>query len=250
MQTGLVSIIIPIFNVENYLEATILSVIRQTYPEWELYLVDDASTDDSARIAKEYVHKDIRIHIIELNANIGKAGSINSALPYVKGQYIAFLDGDDLWMPIKLERQIEFMKKGGYPISSTAYTQFYDKTGNEGRSFRALEKVDYKRMLLDCPVGNSTVIYDASKIGIQKIPNIRKRSDDALWLQILRITPYIWGLNEVLMKYRVRETSLSSNKIDLIKYHWILYRQIEKMNVLSSAFHILYWCLIKLFGIK
>lgn len=250
MKEGLVSVIIPFYNTEKYLEESINSVISQTYINWELFLVDDASTDSSITIARKYEAQDKRIKVLPLEFNKGKADAINYALDFVGGQYIAFLDGDDIWMPTKLERQIEFMKNGGYPIGSTSYTQFYDKTGNEGRLFKALEKVDYKRMLLDCPVGNSTVIYDASIIGIQKVPNIRKRSDDALWLQILRITPYIWGVNEVLMKYRIREASLSSKKMSLIKYHWKLYRSIEKMNIFSSCFHIFYWCLIKVLGIK
>lgn len=119
-----------------------------------------------------------------------------------------------------------------------------------GRTFKALEQADYRRVLLDCPVGHSTVMYDVSKFGKQVVPNIRKRSDDALWLQILKIVPYIWGLQETLVQYRVREKSLSRNKFALVKYHWKLYREIEHMGILSSVFHIVYWGIIKVLRIK
>lgn len=250
MQEGLVSIIIPFYNTEKYLEESIISVISQTYINWELLLVDDASTDSSITIARKYEAQDKRIKVFSLEQNKGKADAINYALDFVRGQYVAFLDGDDIWMPEKLDHQIRFMQKGDISISNTAYVQINENGTRLKRVFKAREKVDYSRMLLDCPVGSSTVVYNIKKIGIQRIPSIRKRSDDALWLQILRITPYIWGLNEVLMKYRLRGTSLSASKFSLIKYHWELYRSIEKMNVFNSSFHIVYWCVIKVLGIK
>lgn len=250
MQQGLVSIIIPVYNTEKYLEEAIQSVLLQTYTQWELLIVDDASTDGTLSIAEESQTKDSRIKVLSLVDNGGKAEAINSALPLVKGQYLAFLDGDDIWMPEKLEHQIGFMRKRNYPITCTAYIQVNEKGDKTGRVFKALEKVNYKRLLLDCPVGNSSVVYDISLIGVCEVPNIRKRCDDALWLQILQTTPFIYGLNEVLMKYRLRGKSLSFNKIELIKYHWVLYRRIENMSVYSSVFHILYWCLIKVVGIK
>lgn len=250
MQKGLVSIIIPVYNTEKYLAEAIQSVLLQTYTQWELFIVDDASTDGTFAIAEENQKKDTRIKVLPSENNRGKAEAINSALPLVNGQYLAFLDGDDVWLPKKLEHQIGFMQKGNYPITCTAYIQVKEEGNKLGKVFKALEKVDYKRLLLDCPVGNSTVVYDISLIGICEVPNIRKRCDDALWLHILKTTPYIYGLNEVLMKYRLRGKSLSFNKIELIKYHWILYRRLENMSIYSSVFHILYWCIIKVVGIK
>ena len=244
MQQGLVSIIIPVYNTEKYLAEAIQSVLLQTYDQWELFIVDDASTDGTLAIAEEKQKEDSRIQVLSLEYNSGKAVAINRALPLVNGQFLAFLDGDDMWMPEKLEHQIDFMRNGNYPITCTSYIQVKEKGDKIGRVFKALEKVDYNRLLLDCPVGNSTVVYDISLIGICEIPNIRKRCDDALWLHILKTTPYIYGLNEVLMKYRLRGKSLSFNKFELIKYHWILYRRIEKMGIYSSVFHIMYWCFI------
>jgi len=104
--------------------------------------------------------------------------------------------------------------------------------------------------LLDCPVGNSSVMYNAEKMGKFEVPNIRKRNDDALWLTMLKKEKYIWGMPDVLMRYRIRKNSISSNKLSVIKYHWILYREIEHLSVLRSAFHIAFWCFLKVFKIK
>ena len=112
------------------------------------------------------------------------------------------------------------------------------------------KKVNYNGILLSCPVGNSTVFYDVSKLGKFKVPNIRKRNDDALWLQMLKKEEYIYGQKEILMQYRLRKNSVSSNKLDLIKYHWQLYREIEHLSVIRSIFHIGVWGIIKVFHIK
>ena len=250
----LISFVIPCYYSQDTIRKEVEAVIEQFEMnegyDYEFILVNDGSTDESKKILYEYADKDGRVKIVENGSNIGLPKSLNNGISHCTGEYIARMDTDDVCLPFRLEKQIAFMQTGNYPISCTSYFQINMTGGKNGRFFYALEKVDYERLLLDCPVGNSSVIYDVSQIGIQTVPNIRKRSDDALWLQILKITPYIWGLKDVLMIYRTRESSLSANKIKLIKYHWILYRQIEKMNVVSSMFHIIYWGLIKITGIK
>ena len=118
------------------------------------------------------------------------------------------------------------------------------------KRFKTITKIDYNRLLLDCPVGNSTVMYDVSVMGKFVVPNIRKRNDDALWLRMLKSEKYIWGMPDILMKYRVRPNSISINKFSLIKYHWQLYREIEHLTVVRSVFHVAYWCFLKVFRIK
>lgn len=182
VKEGLVSVITPMYNAAEYLALTIESVLRQTYPEWELILIDDCSEDDTLEIAKRYQADDNRITIIQMEQNAGMAEAINRGCQYTQGQYIAFLDSDDLWLPQKLEKQIAFMQEKACTISCTSYVQINADGTKEGRTFKALEQADYSRVLLDCPVGHSTVMYDVSKFGKQVVPNIRKRSDDALWL--------------------------------------------------------------------
>ncbi|HFR3986058.1 TPA: glycosyltransferase family 2 protein, partial [Streptococcus suis] len=119
-----------------------------------------------------------------------------------------------------------------------------------GKIINSVNKVSYNRLLLDCPVGNSTVMYNVSKMGKFEVPNIRKRNDDALWLKMLKVEPYIYGMPDVLMQYRIRKNSISSNKVDLIKYHWKLYRDIEHLSIFRSVFHVLAWGIIKVLKIK
>ena len=250
MTNGLVSIIMPTYNCGRFIGETIDSVLAQTYDNWELVIVDDRSTDDTETVVGKYMEQDQRIKYKILDVNSGAAVARTEAMKLAEGQYMAFLDSDDLWMPDKLERQLKFMTDNGYAFSCTAYEQIDEESKSLDRIIKTIKKTDYNRLLLDCPVGNSTVMYDVSKMGKFEVPNIRKRNDDALWLQMLKKEKYIWGMEDVLMRYRIRTNSLSNNKLKVIKYHWILYREIEHLNVFRSLFHIGYWCLIKVLKIK
>lgn len=250
MKKGLVSIITPTYNCGKFIAETIETVLAQTYTDWEMIIVDDVSTDDTEVIVKEYMLKDQRIKYKKLDLNSGAAVARTTAMQLAEGQYMAFLDSDDLWANDKLDKQLTFMKEHNYAFSCTAYEQIDENSKSLNRVIKTIEKTDYNRLLLDCPVGNSTVMYDVSKMGKFEVPNIRKRNDDALWLQMLKKEKYIWGMSDVLMKYRIRTNSISSNKLNVIKYHWILYRDIEHLSVFRSLFHIGYWCVIKVLKIK
>lgn len=250
MTEKLVSIITPTYNCAKFIARTIDSVQAQTYKNWELIIVDDCSQDNTKQIVEGYMKNDPRIHYHLLDDNSGAAVARTEAMRLAKGSYMAFLDSDDLWAPEKLERQIRWMKDNGYAFSCTAYDQIDEEDNALNRTIKTVRKTDYNRLLLDCPVGNSSVVYDVEKMGKFEVPNIRKRNDDALWLQMLKKEKYIWGMPDVLMRYRIRKNSISSNKFKVIKYHWILYRQIEHLSVLRSVFHIGYWCFLKVFQIK
>lgn len=248
--SDLISIITPTYNCGNFIEETIQSVLNQTYTNWEMIIVDDCSSDNTKEIVEKYVEFDSRIKYFLLENNSGAAISRTKAMGLANGNYIAFLDSDDLWLPNKLESQLKFMKDNNYAFTCTNYEQI-DETGIAlNRVIKTKSKTDYNGVLLTCPVGNSTVMYSVDKLGKFIVPNIRKRNDDALWLQILKKEKYIYGMNEVLMKYRIRSNSISSNKLELVKYHWKLYREIEHLSILRSVFHICYWGVLKIFKIK
>lgn len=250
MDGKLVSIITPTYNCAKFIAATIDSVLAQTYKNWEMIIVDDCSQDDTQRIVEDYVSKDSRIRYYLLDKNSGAAVARTTAMNLAKGSYMAFLDSDDIWLPNKLEQQIAWMQSNGYAFSCTAYEQIDENGNSRGKIIKTIKKTSYNRLLLDCPVGNSSVLYDVEKMGKFEVPNIRKRNDDALWLQMLKKEKYIWGMPDVLMQYRIRKNSISSNKFKVIKYHWILYREIEHLSIFRSVFHICYWCLIKALHVK
>jgi glycosyltransferase involved in cell wall biosynthesis len=215
-----------------------------------MIIVDDCSTDNTKEIVAKYVEIDNRIKYYLLEVNSGAAVARTKAMELASGKYIAFLDSDDIWMEDKLKRQLSFMKTNRYAFTCTSYEKINELGVSLHKIIKSKTKTDYNGVLLSCPVGNSTVIYNVEKLGKFVVPNIRKRNDDALWLQILKKEKYIYGLPDVLMKYRVRTNSISSNKISLVKYHWKLYREIEQLSVPRSIFHICYWGFLKVFKIK
>lgn len=247
---GLVSIITPTYNCGRFIGETIESVQQQTYTNWEMIIVDDCSTDDTKSVVEKYLQQDKRIKYHCLAENSGAAVARTKAMELATGQYMAFLDSDDLWMPDKLEKQLEFMQKNNYIFTSTSYQHMTEDGKMMPKVLNAVPKTDYNRLLLDCPVGNSTVMYDVSKMGKFQVPNIRKRNDDALWLAMLKREQYIHGLDRILMKYRLRNNSISSNKWSLVKYTWQLYRDIEHLSVITSIWHICWWGCIKVFHLK
>lgn len=250
MNDKLISVITPTYNCAEFISRTIESVQAQTYQNWEMIIVDDRSKDNTKEIVEKYMKDDNRIKYHLLEVNSGAAVARTTAMQMANGSYMAFLDSDDIWLPDKLEKQIKWMTDNGYAFSCTAYEQIDENDKSLGKVIKTVKKTDYNRLLLDCPVGNSTVIYDVEQMGKFEVPNIRKRNDDALWLQMLKKEKYIWGMPDVLMKYRIRRNSISSNKLSVIKYHWILYREIEHLSIPRSVFHIVYWCIIKVLRLK
>ena len=196
----LVSVITPTYNCGAYIEDTIKSVINQTYTNWEMIIVDDQSTDQTEEIVKRYTDLDQRIRYYKLESNSGAAVARTKAMEMAKGNYMAFLDSDDLWMSTKLERQLNFMEEQHINFSCTSYEQIDEQNQKLGKVLKCIPKTNYNRLLLDCPVGNSTVMYNVDHMGKFKVPNIRKRNDDALWLQMLKKEQYIYGFDEIIMQ--------------------------------------------------
>lgn len=230
---GLVSIIMPSYNTGRFLSETIRSVLAQTYTNWELLLVDDASTDNTDEVVMAFL-TDSRIRYIKNETNRGAAVSRNRALREAKGKWIAFLDSDDLWMPDKLEKQIAFMTENGYHFSYTNYIEIDEESRPNGKSVTGPKRISKHGMYNYCWMGCLTVMYDAETVGLIQIADIKKNNDYAMWLKACqRADCYL--LNETLAEYRKRSGSVSNHGyVKLIKWHYKLYREAENKNPISS----------------
>ena len=233
----------PSYNTARFIEESIKSVLAQTYTNWELIIVDDASTDNTDDIVNRVISsgeqaesKDFatRIHYLKNEKNSGAAVSRNRALAQAKGKWIAFLDSDDLWSPEKLEKQLKFMVKNGYVFSYTRYEEI-DESGNSTGTFvGGPKRITKTGMFNYCWPGCLTVMYDREIVGDIQIADIRKNNDYAIWLKACRKADcYLHP--ETLASYRKRGGSISNHSyVALIKWHYKLYRDAEKMDPISS----------------
>lgn len=236
----LVSIIVPVYNVERYIAETIQSVLLQTYDNWELLLVNDCSTDETLSVIKNYT--DNRIHIICQKENAGAARARNRGLLEAKGRYIAFLDADDIWKSDKLVKEMAFMKEKQAAFVFTGYEFGDENAKGTGKIVHVPERLSYKEALKNTTIFTTTVMFDTKKIkkSLLKMPEV-KSEDTATWWNILRCGYTAYGLNESLVIYRRPEQSLSSNKIDAVKRIWYLYRRVEKLSFFYSAYNFIFY---------
>lgn len=242
----LVSIIVPIYNVANYIEETMDCVLAQTYSDWELLLVEDCSIDGTAVLIEQYMERtgDSRIRLLSQPSNMGAARARNRGLKEAKGRYIAYLDADDLWEPEKLEKELAFMKEKDAAFAFTGY-EFADETGRGmGKVVHVPETLTYRQALSNTTIFTTTVMFDLEKLPREQLEMpVMKSEDTALWFRVLRSGVTAYGLDENLVKYRRAGKSLSSNKLEAIRRIWNLYRRAEGMNIISSAWHFCFWAL-------
>jgi len=235
--SSLVSIITPSYNSSKFIKDCVASVFSQTYKNWEMIIVDDCSKDNSKEIISELSIKDNRIKPIFLKKNVGAAEARNTAIRQAKGKYVAFLDSDDLWNPKKLEKQLSFMNENEIAFSYTTY-QFMSEGGEDlSNIISAPEKMTYHSYLKNTIIGCLTVIIDREKSGEFEMPNIRSSHDMALWLLIMKRGFSAYGLDENLARYRIVSTSNTASKWHAAKDVWQVYRQVEKLSFIYSA-----WC--------
>lgn len=231
----LVSIIMPSYNTASYIQETVESVLKQTYTNWELIIVDDCSTDDTDDILATFTDKRIRIYKNEKNS--GAAVSRNKALREANGKWIAFLDSDDLWSKDKLEKQITFMKKNGYSFSYTNYEEINTEGQKTGVKVTGPKKITKTGMFNYCWPGCLTVMYDAEKVGLIQIEDIKKNNDYAMWLKVCK-KANCYLLDEDLALYRKgRVGSVSTHSIrTMVGWHYKLFRNAEKQGIIKSVF--------------
>lgn len=230
----LISIIMPSYNSGKYICKSIDSVLRQTYKNFELIIIDDCSNDNTIEIVSSY--KDERIKILKNESNQGAGITRNKGLSLANGRFICFLDSDDYWRDDKLEKQLNFMLFNNIDFCFSAY----DRVSEDDAFICKIgvpEKVSYSDMLKVCSIGCLTVMFDKDKFTDFSMPSIRKRQDYALWLKLLKQTPYAYGISESLGSYNIRENSISSNKLDAAKYQWQIYRDVENLNIFLASYY-------------
>ena len=241
---GLVSIIMPSWACAEFVGESIQSVMAQTYQNWELLVQDDCSTDNTWEMVRPYAEADPRIKYACNERNSGAAVTRNNALRRASGRWIAFLDSDDLWLPEKLERQLEFMAKNRFAFSYHEYTEMSEAGAPLGVYVSGKKRVSKWEMYACCWPGCLTVMYDKDVVGLVQINDVRKNNDTAMWLKVVRQTP-CYLLKENLACYRRRANSITPKPLwQRIWAHYPLFRVAEEMNPVCATF----WTLMNVVG--
>ena len=242
----LVSILTPTFNAEKFIRATIKSVQEQTYENWEMILVDDASTDNTVSIIEDFAQRANRIQLFKFSENRGNGFARNAALDKATGKYIAYLDADDLWFPSKLEKQIQFLNANNLHFTFSYYDSIDEEGNNLNRRVESPNPLIYKQLFFCNYVGNLTAIYDADYFGKIILETSQKRQDWRLWLTILKQIKTAEVVPESLAFYRIRKDSISSSKFKLIKHNFGVYREFHRYNFMSSVLLMMRFLFIQL----
>lgn len=241
---GLVSIITPTWNCASYICETIRSVQKQTYQNFEILVQDDCSTDGTYELVKPYINRDPRIKYECNPQNSGAAITRNNALRRAKGRWIAFLDSDDLWLPEKLEHQLKFMVENNYAFTYHEYSEMSEQGQELSVYVSGIKKVTKFDMFACCWPGCLSVMYDAEKIGLIQINDIKKNNDTAMWLKVVRKAP-CYLLKENLARYRRRQVSITPKPLHKrIWAHYPLFHVAEEMNPTMATF----WTIMNVFG--
>lgn len=235
--TMLVSIIMPYFKNKKYVKYSVLSVLNQTFKNFELIIVYDNKTSDELKFINKIKKLDKRIKVIKNKSNIGAGLSRNVGIDQSKGVYLAFLDADDLWHKNKLFTQIKFMRKKNIEISHTSYEIIDDDLVIRGT--RQAKPMNYKKLIKSCDIGLSTVIIKKSLIKNLRFPNLKTKEDYVLWLEIAKNGKIIHALNTKLTQWRKSNNSLSSSVVRKLTDGYYVYRYYLKFNVIKSLYSLL-----------
>ncbi|MGE6220060.1 glycosyltransferase family 2 protein [Nubsella zeaxanthinifaciens] len=232
----LVTIITPCYNSADFVALTINSVLEQSYTNWELIVIDDKSKDNTTAVIETYAQQHNNIKLIKLEQNGGVANARNVGLAEAKGKYIAFLDSDDIWLKDKLAKQVAYMEEKNLPMTFCAY-QRIDEAGTViSGKIEVPNSVNYKKLL-----SHNVIIFSTSLTLKSAIGDIRFKKagheDWIFWLDIFKKPFNGYGINEVLVEYRIRKGSVSSNKLKVIGFTWKILRESEKLGFFESAYH-------------
>ncbi|SDG39479.1 Glycosyltransferase involved in cell wall bisynthesis [Pedobacter terrae] len=230
----LVSIVTPCYNSAAFITETLDAVVAQRYTNWELIVVDDRSADETCDIVEAFASRHPRVRLVALKENGGVSNARNIGLAEAKGKYIAFLDSDDIWLEDKLSRQVSYMEKELLPLTFCAYNRIDEQGKIISGQIPVPRTVNYNALLAHNVVIFSTSMMLKSAIGDIKFS--RAGHEDWIFLlQLLKKCGQGYGINQPLVYYRVRQNSVSSNKLKAIGYTWKIFRESEGINFFRSA---------------
>lgn len=232
---GLVSVIMPAYNCEKYIADAIESVLDQTYLNFELIVIDDDSKDRTFEIIKKYSNKDPRVKVFKNKKNSGVSATRNRGISLAEGQWIAFLDSDDMWEPSKLEKQLEVAEE----ISAEFLFTGSSYINEEGEPFKGIfeipERVSYKELRNQNVISCSSVLIKKKFFDNIKMEKDEIHEDYAAWLRILKLGVTAYGINEPLLIYRISRNSKSGNKLKSVKMTYKVFRFVG-INPIGSAY--------------
>jgi teichuronic acid biosynthesis glycosyltransferase TuaG len=234
----LVSIVTPTYNSELFISELISCIQNQTFQGWELLITDDCSTDNTVELVRKFIQTDGRIKLFQLSKNSGAGVARNNSIKEASGRFIAFCDSDDRWLPNKLEVQLQFLTNHKTAFTYSSYLTKDENFKETGR-VNAPEEISYKEILRNNYIGCLTAIYDTKTLGKMFMPDIRKRQDWVLWINIIKRLGVVQGIPEPLATYTIRKNSISSNKFNLVKYNWIVYNKALGFGMIRSLLYLI-----------
>ncbi len=232
---ALVSIVMPAYNCEKYVVEAINSILAQTYRNWELLVLDDGSKDNTLRIIEEFSQNDSRIKALPNGKNMGVSATRNRGIELASGEWIAFLDSDDMWEPEKLEKQFEIVDKEAAEFLFTGSSYINEEGEPYKGIFEVPEKITYKKLRNQNVISCSSVLVKKKYFEHIKMEKDEMHEDYAVWLRILKLGVTAYGVNEPLLIYRISRNSKSGNKIKTVKMTYKVFRFVG-INPIGSAY--------------
>lgn len=235
-----VSVIMPAYNMERYIEQAIQSVQRQTYSNWELLVIDDGSLDNTCKIVERLAEQDARIHLLRNEKNIGVSRARNRGFDLASGKYVALMDSDDLWREEKLARQVDLAERTGADVIYCSYGIIGEMGEKLCNDFIVPDITNFENSLSQSVISCSTAMLSSDVYHTYRFNPDFYHEDLIFWLQILNDQLVVSGVTDVLADYRVYKGTRASNKIRTAVNRWKVYRRYFELSFTDSV-----WAFVK-----
>lgn len=233
------SIITPCYNAGPLIAETIDSVLNQTFAKWEMLIIDDCSSDNSVEVINHYMRNDERIRLLKTSKKSGSPSlPRNIGIENANGKYIAFLDADDVWLPDKLEKELDFAEKNGHDIVYSYYEKMNFEGKRDNRLVTTRPVSTYQSLLKSNSIPCLTSVVTREAIGSTRFKQI-PQEDFCFWLDILKRGYKAHNLCEVTALYREAKSSRSANKIDMFKGYWNVIRNHQAISLIPAWYYMI-----------